>query len=232
MPDPARIAQAQVLEIPVTIQGEKTAAETGQREPFAESTKTTLTFDNGAVLKLQARVKAGESVSLRNEKSGKEIQCKVLEAPAEGQLGYTDLEFLETVHDFWEGHAEQAAAAGEKPGVGVAKSDAQSVAEEPEPAAAAAEAAAEPERVASAEPAPEKHVPARSKAAALVAEAVAALETVVAQPAVQAPRETEAEADNSLAMMSAAASEASLPPVTAPCSRRKTPGANTQGPPA
>src|SRR5690242_15864914 len=165
MPDPARIAQAQVLEIPVTIQGEKAVDETGQREPFAESTKTALTFDNGAVLKLQARVKAGESVSLRNEQSGKEIQCKVLEAPPEGQIGYTDLEFVESVPDFWEGHAEQAQAAGEKSGSGAGKSDAESVAETPEAdAAAAAEPAAEtksaadPESAAAQEAAPDADV--------------------------------------------------------------------------
>ena len=267
MPDPARIAQAQVLEIPVTIQGEKTAAETGQREPFAESTKTTLTFDNGAVLKLQARVKAGESVSLRNEKSGKEIQCKVLEAPAEGQLGYTDLEFLETVADFWEGHAEQAVAAGEKPGVGVAKSKAESVAEKTKPAAAEAQPAVAQEADVSGRHS-ERSVPSsplreapghaveeplsdvppgnqstaergpsapsrgrtqrgenqtardsaqddggtkKPEAAVAVPEAF-----VAARTEAHAHDETEAAADNSLAMMSAAASEASLPPVTAP----------------
>ena len=330
MPDPARIAQAQVLEIPVTIQGEKAEDETGRREPFAESAKTALTFDNGAVVKMQARVKAGESVSLRNEQSGKEIQCKVLEVPPEGQLGYTDLEFVESVPDFWEGHAEQAEVAAQEPEAGVAKSDAESAAEKPEPAAAAsepeaaatavepateAEPAVEAESAAAQEaaldadgsgrhsersvpssplreapghaveeplfdvppdnqstskrdpsatdlpgstnrrpgsptnrgreqrgenqtardsaqddggttkpePAPEKHVPATSKAAALVAEAVAALGTVVAQPQtvaaqpeVQAHEETEAAADNSLAMMSATASEVKLPPVKAP----------------
>jgi outer membrane biosynthesis protein TonB len=212
MPDPARIAQAQVLEIPVTIQGEKTAAETGEREPFAESAKTALTFDNGAVVKLQARVKPGESVSLRNEQSGKEIQCKVLEVPPEGQPGYTDLEFLETVADFWEGHAEQAIAAGEKPKAGVAKSDAESVAEKPERAAAAAQ----PERAAKAEPAVEKPEPAKPEAAVAVPEAF-----VAAQPEAHAPEETEAAADNSLAMMSSAASEASLPPVKAPAPEEK-----------
>src|SRR5690348_30162 len=138
MPDPARIAQAQVLEIPVTIQGEKPVDETGRREPFAESAKTALTFDNGAVIKLQARVAPGESVSLRNEQSGKEIQCKVLEAPPEGQIGYTDLEFVESVPDFWEGHAQQAEAAGEKHEAGEAKSGPESAAEKPEPADAAA----------------------------------------------------------------------------------------------
>jgi len=59
MPDAARIAQANALEVPVTIQGSKIVAGTEQRELFTETTKTTLTFDNGAVLNLKARVLAG-----------------------------------------------------------------------------------------------------------------------------------------------------------------------------
>jgi TonB family protein len=153
-------------------------------------------------------MKPGESVSLRNEQSGKEIQCKVLEAPKEGQPGYTDLEFVESVPDFWEGHAEQAKAAAGGSEVGVEKSDAESDAEEPEPAAAA-----EPEGVLSAEPFDEKPEP------ATVAEPEAVAphpEAVVAPPEAHAHEETEAAADNSLAMMSATASEVKLPPVKAP----------------
>src|SRR5690242_1191888 len=246
MPDPARIAQAQVLEIPVTIQGEKAVDETGQREPFAESTKTALTFDNGAVLKLQARVKAGESVSLRNEQSGKEIQCKVLEAPPEGQMGYTDLEFVESVSDFWEGHAEQAAAAAEKSGAGVTKSDAESAAEKPQPAVAAPEAepametkpAAEAESIAAQESAPEQRPepevaakveppaerlePAKTDTVAAEPQTFTATpEATVAQPDMHAREETEAAAENSLAMMSATAAEVKLPPVTAPAPEEK-----------
>lgn len=204
MPDPARIAQAQVLEIPVTVQGEKTVDETGRREPFAESAKTALTFDNGAVVKLQARVKAGESVSLRNEQSGKEIQCKVLEVPPEGQIGYTDLEFVETVPDFWEGHAEQAEVTAHEPEAGAAKSEEEGAAEKPEPAVAAAEQEArEAEPAANAESTAENPEP-----AAVAAEP----EAVAAQPEAAAPAEAEAAADDSLAMMEATASELKLPP--------------------
>lgn len=247
MPDPARIAQAQVLEIPVTIQGETAVDETGRREPFAESAKTALTFDNGAVLKLQARVTPGESVSLRNEQSGKEIQCKVLEAPAEGQLGYTDLEFVESVPDFWEDHAEHAEVAVEKAEARVSKSDAES-AEKPDPGAMAAE----PKAAANAEPAAEKHEPAQPEAVvaepetatseaegALKVEAAAEKpeepaptaepEAVVAQPEAHANQETEAAAENSLAMMSATASEVKLPPAQVPAPEEKPEAPKRQG---
>lgn len=186
MPDPARIAQAQVLEIPVTVQGETTVDETGRRGAFTESSQTALTFDNGAVLKLQARVEAGESVSLRNEQTGKEIQCKVLEAPPAGQIGYTDLEFTETATGFWEAHTEESAA------------------EKPEPAVAAAEPeAAEAEPAAKAESTGENR-----ESAAIAAEP----EAIAAQPEAPAPIEAEAAADDSLAMMEATASELKLPP--------------------
>jgi TonB family protein len=101
MPDPSRIAQARILEIPVTIQGSKPVNGSNQRELFEEATKTTLVFDNGAVLNLKSRVAVGQSVFLRNENSGREVLCKVLEAPGEGQPGYTDLEFNAPDPAFW-----------------------------------------------------------------------------------------------------------------------------------
>ena len=79
---------------------------------FFETTKTTLTFDDGAVLNLKSTVVAGQTVFLRNDKSGKEIQCKVIEAPAEGQLGYTDLEFAAADPEFWGTPAEGPTDAG------------------------------------------------------------------------------------------------------------------------
>ncbi len=144
MPDAARIAQAQALEIPVTIQGAKPADETGRRELFTESAKTTLTFENGTVLNLRTRVTPGQSLFLRNDQSGQEILCKVLEAPTEGEPGYTDLEFMETAPDFWEADPEEPQAAGEKPEAGAEKSGTQiAAAEEPKPAAAEPAPAAE-----------------------------------------------------------------------------------------
>ncbi len=124
MPDAARIAQAQALEIPVTIQGAKSADGTGRRELFTESAKTTLTFDNGTVLNLRTRVTPGQSLFLRNDQSGQEILCKVLEAPSEGEPGYTDLEFMETAPGFWEGDPEEPLAAEEKSEAVTEKSEA------------------------------------------------------------------------------------------------------------
>ncbi len=182
MPDAARIAQAQALEIPVTIQGAKIMDGTDRRELFTESATTTLTFDDGAVLNLRTRVKPGQSLFLRNDQSGQEILCKVLEAPPEGELGYTDLEFMETAPGFWEADPEESPAAGEKPEAAAEKSESHAAAaEEPKPAAAE----------------PQPPAPAQPTAAPARAEADAA-------------------ADNSLAMMSANASEVKLPPAKAP----------------
>ncbi len=199
MPDAARIAQAQALEIPVTVQGAKAADETGRRELFTESAKTTLTFDNGAVLNLRTRVTPGQSVFLRNDQSGHEILCKVLEAPPEGEPGYTDLEFMEIAPGFWESDPEEPQAGGEKPEAIAQKSEAQTAAEKPVPAAAGPQPAAPAKPTAAPGPAAEK-------------------------PAAPAHQETEAAADNSLAMMGSTASEANLPPAKAPEEEEKRSG--------
>jgi hypothetical protein len=105
--------KATVLEVPVTIQGSKTVEGAEQREVFSETTKTTLVFDNGAVVKLNARVLPGQCVFLRNDQSGREILCKVLD-PKTGQAGYTDLEFSSYDPNFWDVSAEKPAAGGPK----------------------------------------------------------------------------------------------------------------------
>jgi len=113
--DSVSSAQATPIEIPVTIQGARPVEGTARRELFTETTKTTLVFENGAVVNLNSRVSLGQCVFLRNDQSGREILCKVLKWRQVGQSGYTDLEF--TTHDsgFWGVHAEQSSAAGQKP---------------------------------------------------------------------------------------------------------------------
>ena len=108
-------AQATVLEIPVTIQGTRPVEGTERRELFIETTKTTLVSENGAVLNLKSRVSLGQCVFLRNDQSGREILCNVLEWRQVGQAGYTDLEFTARDPEFWGVQAEQPAAAGQKP---------------------------------------------------------------------------------------------------------------------
>src|SRR5271163_501600 len=113
--DPVLKAQATALEIPVTIQGAKPVEGTERRELFTEATKTTLVFENGAVVSLNSRVSLGQCVFLRNDQSGREILCKVLKWRQVGQSGYTDLEFTADDSAFWGVHAEQSSAAGQKP---------------------------------------------------------------------------------------------------------------------
>ena len=107
-------AQATMLEIPVTIQGAKPVEGTDRRELFTETTKTILVFENGAVVNLGSRVSLGQCVFLRNDQSGKEILCKVLEWRPVGQSGYADLEFTAQDSGFWGAHAQQHSAAGQK----------------------------------------------------------------------------------------------------------------------
>jgi hypothetical protein len=109
MADTAR-NQGTVLEIPVTIQGSKTVEGSDQRELFTETTKTTLVFESGAVLKLNAKISPGQCVFLRNDQTEKEILCKVRDSRQAGEVGYTDLEFTSYDPQFWS--AEKLAPAG------------------------------------------------------------------------------------------------------------------------
>jgi hypothetical protein len=114
MADTGQIAQATALEIAVTVQGSKTVEGTDQRELFTESTKTILVSEHGAVLKLNARISPGQCVFLRNDLSGREILCKVMESREAGEAGYTDLEFTVSEPKFWDVPAEQAAIPAQK----------------------------------------------------------------------------------------------------------------------
>ncbi|MGC1625709.1 MAG: hypothetical protein WA735_02530, partial [Candidatus Acidiferrales bacterium] len=97
------------LEVPVTVQGATPVEGTDRRELFTEPAKTTLVFENGAVVNLKAKVVQGQCVFLRNERSGREILCKVLEWRKGGLGGYVDLEFTSRDPVFWEVTDEQAA---------------------------------------------------------------------------------------------------------------------------
>lgn len=110
-----RTVQPTVLEVPVTVQGSKSVEGTGQRELFTETTKTVLVFENGAVMNLQSRLSPGQTVFLRNDQSGREILCRVLESPAVGKVGPTDLEFTVYDPEFWVVKADAPPAAAPKP---------------------------------------------------------------------------------------------------------------------
>jgi Gram-negative bacterial TonB protein C-terminal len=93
--------QGAALEIPVTIQGSKIVEGTEQRELFVETTKTTLVFENGTVLRLNAKVSPGQCVFLRNDQTEREILCKVVESRQAGAVSYTNLEFTSYDPQFW-----------------------------------------------------------------------------------------------------------------------------------
>ncbi len=57
----------------------------------------------------------GQCVFLRNEHSGREILCKVLESRQGGVAHYTDLEFVDRDPKFWDVSAEQPVAARQTP---------------------------------------------------------------------------------------------------------------------
>src|SRR6202034_526159 len=59
----------------------------------------------------------GQTVYIHNTQNGREVLCKVLEAPGEGELGLTDLEFTTAMPDFWGIHlgGDSAAAAAPAP---------------------------------------------------------------------------------------------------------------------
>jgi TonB family protein len=101
MPDSAQVAQARALEVPVIVQGAKNVDGTDRRELFTENAKTTLVFDNGAVLNLQWKVTVGQIVFLHNELNKKEVLCHVMDAPKEGQSGATELQFTTFNPEFW-----------------------------------------------------------------------------------------------------------------------------------
>jgi hypothetical protein len=109
--------QVAPVEVPVLIQGSRTIDGTDMRELFVEKTKTTLVFENGAVLNLKSKVLPGQCVFLRNVESGKEVLCKVLEWRQQGDSGYADLEFTAYEPEFWSGQSEESSAADQKSSV-------------------------------------------------------------------------------------------------------------------
>jgi TonB family protein len=94
--------QPVALEVSVTVNGARTLDGSDKREPFSESTKTVLVFGNGAVIRLQSSVAAGQLLFLTNEKTKKEVVCQVVKSKNYRNVsGYVELEFTEPVVGFW-----------------------------------------------------------------------------------------------------------------------------------
>jgi TonB family protein len=123
MPDAARIAQAQTLEVPLILQGAKTAEGTDRRELFKENATTSLVFDNGAVLNLRSKLDVGQAVFIHNEQNGREILSKVVEVPREGEPGFTELEFTTAAPEFWNVNEQRTEASAQNPQAAAEKAE-------------------------------------------------------------------------------------------------------------
>ena len=94
--------QPVALEVPVTLNGARTAEGSDKREPFSESTKTVLVFSHGAVIRLTTSLAPGQLVFLTNEKTKKEVVCQVTKSKNfRSATGYVELEFTEPAAGFW-----------------------------------------------------------------------------------------------------------------------------------
>src|SRR5579875_169039 len=98
-------AEAVGLEVPVRIYGSQVTAvvldTTEHVEPFEEDALTMIVFPRGALVKLQARVRAGHAAVVTNLKTKRTVNCRIVQVnPANGSH-YVKLEFTEAVHDFW-----------------------------------------------------------------------------------------------------------------------------------
>src|SRR5580700_10753538 len=90
------------LEVPVTVNGARTVEGSDKREPFSESTQTVLVMHNGAVIRLNSTVTAGQLLFLSNDKTKKEVVCQVVKSKNYRNVsGYVELEFTEPVPGFW-----------------------------------------------------------------------------------------------------------------------------------
>jgi protein TonB len=94
--------QPVALEVPVTVNGARSADGSEKREPFSERSQTVLVFGHGAVLRISALLAPGQLVFLTNEKSKKEVVCVVVKSKTDGNaVGYVELRFTEPAPGFW-----------------------------------------------------------------------------------------------------------------------------------
>jgi hypothetical protein len=90
------------LEVAVEVSGTRAASDVAKRELFSEITKTTLVFEDGAVVRLSASVEVGQLLFLKNVASQQEIVARVLRQRGLGTAAaYVELEFSEAVPGFW-----------------------------------------------------------------------------------------------------------------------------------
>jgi TonB family protein len=87
----------------------------GSSQPVREECRTVIVFDNGAVLRSSGNLPAGQKITLSNA-AGREVVCRVASGHNLPSIkGYTEVEFLEPVSDFWSIHTDTAPVSGSVP---------------------------------------------------------------------------------------------------------------------
>jgi len=100
--DSATRPQPVAVEVPITVNGARTAEGSDKREPFSESTKTVMVHGTGAVIKLNSALAPGQLLFLTNERTKKEVVCQVVKSKNYRKFsGYVELEFTEPAVGFW-----------------------------------------------------------------------------------------------------------------------------------
>jgi TonB family protein len=95
-----------VLEVPVAVWGSRPAVsisgQLGRIDVFAEETCTVIVFPHGAVIRLSAAVAPGQMMMVTNRKSRQVVPCRVVNVRTYPNVrGYAEIEFFQSVNDFW-----------------------------------------------------------------------------------------------------------------------------------
>jgi TonB family protein len=118
-----------VLEVPVGVWGSRPvvsiSGQPGGIDLFAEETCTVIVFPHGAVIRLSAAVAPGQMMMVTNRNSRRVVPCRVVNVRNYPNVrGYAEIEFFQSVSDFWGSYTPQGtlnltarfpAAALEKP---------------------------------------------------------------------------------------------------------------------
>jgi len=106
------------LEVGVTIRSLPSEA-AGMTKPIREEVRTVIVFDNGAVLRCSENLPIGHMFILSSP-SGRDVVCRVVGGRNLPSVkGYVEVQFLESVSDFWDIHKSSDPAVAAAPASGL-----------------------------------------------------------------------------------------------------------------
>ncbi len=89
------------IEIPVTVQGSRSASGHQLPQQFVEETRTVLVFVEGGVLRISEEVAPGQFLILKNLCTDQETPCVVVPKNIGSAKGYVEVEFAQPADGFW-----------------------------------------------------------------------------------------------------------------------------------